>query len=698
MSDTDSNYSQLLSDELFNLSRSESLSEEGLREIIECDHQLRLNNDNHHLVSDYDFFLEACINERFNEEIIECLLEYFPAAASAAEEDGASPLYFACGNSNVTLNIIQLLIDAAPDSVRSVESNGRMPLHNLCTNRRLDERAALEILKLLIEMCPEAVRHEDQRGCLPVHIGGGFRSPEFCRVLIDAYPESERIADATSSLPLHWACMRNTVATVEYLYKVYPDAINHAATNGHYPIHDAIRRMSYSDNATDKRRDPKNAIEIVKFLLECNSNVASQEDSKGRRLLIWACRINYDNSNLDADAAVELIKVICDACPEPVRNEDNNNGRLPLHYLCKAKTEDETVALEQLKFLVHRYPESIRHADNYGCLPIHLACMGKSPEFCLVLIEAYPGSERIADHHGALPLHIACKQNTVATVEYFYKLYPDAINHATAQGIYPIHGAIIGLRHRESPIAAVDIVQFLLGCDPTVKLQKFRGFQSLLHVACKREYTDSNMNAALQIIKTMYDAYPEAIEDNNIPPNLFRYHQRVRAFIHTQLVYARQAKDHLLMTTPDGNGQLPLHTALQNNVRLGSIKLLVKGNPSAIRNVDTHFALPLHVACQHHDSTSVIQYLLGLDRRTLRAVDYDDNTALHYACRGARHEIIGMLLEKYDAVSVSKRNAQNKLPVDLLWESNEEEDRESIAYTESVFRLLKTYPETLMRF
>ena len=507
MSDTDSNYyRQLLSDELFNLSRSESLSEEGLREIIECDHQLRLN-DNHHLVSDCDFFLEACINERFNEEIIQCLLEYFPAAASAAEEDGASPVYFACGNKNVTLNIIQLLIDAAPDSVRSVESNGRMPLHNLCDNKKLDERAALEILKLLIEMCPEAVRHEDQRGCLPVHIGGGFRSPEFCRVLIEAYPESERIADATSSLPLHWACMRNTVATVEYLYKVYPDAINHAATNGHYPIHDAIKSLW-------KRRDPGNAIKIVKFLLECNSNAALQEDSKGRPLLLWACRINYDNSNLDADTAVELIKVICDACPEPVRNEDNNIDRLPLHYLCKAKTEDETVALEQLKFLVHRYPESIRHADNYGCLPVHLACMGKSPEFCRVLIEAYPCSERMTDANGLLPLHVACKQNTVATVEYFYKLYPDAINHAIAQGIYPIHGAIIGLRHRESPIAAVDIVQFLLGCDPTVKLQKFRGLQSLLHVACKREYTDSNIQAGIQVIKVVYDAHPEAIEEN----------------------------------------------------------------------------------------------------------------------------------------------------------------------------------------
>jgi len=55
-----------------------------------------------------------------------------------------------------------------------------------------------------------------------------------------------------------------------------------------------------------------------------------------------------------------------------------------------------------------------------------------------------------------------------------------------------------------------------------------------------------------------------------------------------------------------------------------------------------------------------------------------------------------MLLEKYDAVSVSTRNAHGKLPVDLLWESDLIPDRESVEYTESVFRLLKVHPETAM--
>ena len=124
------------------------------------------------------------------------------------------------------------------------------------------------------------------------------------------------------------------------------------------------------------------------------------------------------------------------------------------------------------------------------------------------------------------------------------------------------------------------------------------------------------------------------------------------------------------MTTPDDNGRLPLHNAIQNNARLGSIKLLLKGNPSAIiRNVDNNFSLPVHLACEHHDSASVVEYLVGLDTSTLDALDKTGNTALHYACNGAKYETIAMLLEKYDAVSVSvsRRNIHNKLPVYLLF-------------------------------
>eukprot|EP00985_Skeletonema_marinoi_P018095 scaffold10048_cov66-Skeletonema_marinoi.AAC.3 len=420
---------------------------------------------------------------------------------------------------------------------------------------------------------------------------------------------------------------------------------------------------------------------IIRYLLEKFPAAISATDEKGQLPLHYACC----NENM----TVNIIQLLIDAAPNSVRSVDED-GEMPLQFLCGTGKLDERAELDILKLLIDKHPEAVRRENDNGSLPIHYAAISsKNPEFCRELIKAYPGSERMTGTNDAAPLHYACRHNTVDTVEYLYKVYPDAINHATTSGHYPIHCAI------SNPTAAVDIVQFLLGCDPAVKLQKFRG-EFLLHFACHREYTDSNIHAALEMIKIIYDAHPEAIEDNNITSDIHRYHEQVQTLINDELVYARQAKDHRLMMTPDGSGQLPLHRALQNNVRLGSIKLVVKGNPSAIRNFDQSGVIPLHLACRHHDSTNVIQYLVGLDTTTLDTVDKEGNTALHYACRGAKYETIAMLLETYNAVSVSRRNARKKLPIDLLWESNVVEDRDGIVYTESVFRLLKAYPEIVM--
>eukprot|EP00984_Skeletonema_dohrnii_P023861 scaffold12953_cov123-Skeletonema_dohrnii-CCMP3373.AAC.16 len=213
----------LLSNELHEFCKSDSLSEEGLREIIDR-HAL---TDVNHLGS-YNFFRVACRNDLLTEGIIRCLLEYFPAAARATDQHGQLPLHYACRNPNVTPRIIQLLIDAAPDSVSSETNDGYMPLHYLCWKKGLDDATAIENLKLLIEKYPEALRHANNKGFLPIHTASGYKSPEFCRVLIEAYPGSERISNAVGELPLHRACFRNNVATVEYLYRLHPDAINHA--------------------------------------------------------------------------------------------------------------------------------------------------------------------------------------------------------------------------------------------------------------------------------------------------------------------------------------------------------------------------------------------------------------------------------------------------------------------------------------
>ena len=336
--------------ELSAICKSHLISENGLREIIER-HGCAPNQPD---IQSSDFFCEACYNEKVTDGIIRYLLEYFPGAASATVAYGQTPLHILCRNKNATLEITHRLIDEFPDALRQQDYNDELPLHDLCQNVNLDDTVALVILNLFVAKCPESVRHANYDGDLPIHLAcsWGEKSPEFCRILIEAYPESVRSANDRGLLPFHWACFCGTVATAEYLYKIYPAAINMADERGFYPINYAVDGI---DN------DPETAIGMVRLLLDC-----------------------YGSSLCQVSSIVSMLS-------------------------CK-KNLDDAAALEILKLLVEKCPESVRHADSDGDLPIHLACGlgGKSPEFCRTLIEAYPGSEQYANEGGALPFQRAC--------------------------------------------------------------------------------------------------------------------------------------------------------------------------------------------------------------------------------------------------------------------------------------------------
>ena len=91
------------------------------------------------------------------------------------------------------------------------------------------------------------------------------------------------------------------------------------------------------------------------------------------------------------------------------------------------------------------------------------------------------------------------------------------------------------MTERANTESVIEIVQYLLDCDPDVKLQKWRGV-SLFRYACMWEYNDSNIDAALEVIKAIYDAHPEAIEDDIISSHNQDFHQEVQAFINKQLI------------------------------------------------------------------------------------------------------------------------------------------------------------------
>ena len=169
----------------------------------------------------------------------------------------------------------------------------------------------------------------------------------------------------------------------------------------------------------------------------------------------------------------------------------------------------------------------------------------------------------------------------------------------------------------------------------------------------------------------------------------------VIAFLETQLANAERAQDMKTMTTLDNNGWLPLHHALKDKVPLGSIKLLLEGNPSAIRVNSNNGALPLHIACQF-SSVKVVRFLVEIDSVPVGRLDMNNDSVLHYACRGRNLGVIKYLVKNHvSLISSTEVNKKGELPIHLLCKAGKSR-KDSTLYVETIWLMLLANPEALM--
>jgi len=343
-------------------------------------------------------------------------------------------------------------------------------------------------------------------------------------------------------------------------------------------------------------------------------------------------------------------------------------------------------------------PTVLQLVDGQLEYPFYLAVSKKSFEFCKEIMNVYPESVK-TETHGSLPIHDACGRSTVhtETIHYLLDMYPESINIRDGSGMLPIHCA--------ARYGNAKIVDLLLLHDPDAASKPritsiIRRFSLPLHEACSREY------AQLLTVQVLFDAYPQAIrardEHGKTPLDhstdrhglAKRGHETVVNFLHTQLNYARKAKDTAALSICNENGLLLLHQSLVDNAPLGSIKLLVRGSPAAI-NIDQ----PLHLACEF-SSAKVVQYLVReLDGGGLDQLDTNSDSVLHCACRGGNLEVVKYLLDNHTSLVPSAMvNAQNKLPIHLLCGAGmlPKVDCESPEYIEAIWQMLLANPEALM--
>ena len=347
------------------------------------------------------------------------------------------------------------------------------------------------------------------------------------------------------------------------------------------------------------------------------------------------------------NVTLEMVQLLHNTLPGALQLSDNY-GSLPIHRLCYNQELDGTNSLDILRFMLSIDPTLAREVDGDDYLPINVAVEYKSIAFCKELIDKYPESLRIESGTGRLPIHEVCRygnqDDTADTIQYMLELDPELINEVDSDGWVPIHYAAAN--------GITESIELLLKFDPNAASKKVNnGSRWLpLHFACA-------YHTNLSSIQALYDAYPEAIfvsDGGRRTPLDIARKQPAIDFLQTQLVYAQQSRNTAFMSTIDENGLLQLHRALKDDAPLGSIKLLIKGNPTALQLADHNGVYPVHIACKF-SSDKVVKYLVELAGDTLNNVDANKDSPLHYACCGGSLNVLKYLLEA-NVPSVSERN------------------------------------------
>ena len=365
-----------------------------------------------------------------------------------------------------------------------------------------------------------------------------------------------------------------------------------------------------------------------------------------------------------------------------------------IQSLCENEDDfPESFFLEQLNSILSKDPTVSHERDSNGYTLLHYAARYRSVEFCKCLVVSNPEAVAVQTNRmGTLPFHISCHKNNAETAKYLFQLHPESIDMPDNKLHYPIHYLLSN--HSNYTIygektSLFKLTQFLLKHDRGAVTKPDNDGWLPLHHACR--FHD------LDIVKAIFDAYPEAIHIRNFdgpnggPPFLLATRNNcddgIRPYLYTQLQFISLAEEEKV---PDGDGQLPIHAALQEkDISLGAVKLMLKANPGSICAADNQGRIPLHIACQFGE-IEIVKHLLDADKGSLKTCDLRGNCALHHACLAGNFNIIHFILDQPDH-GVSLNNKDGQLPTQLLlFQTNC--DRDSFQFMNAIYALLRAYP------
>jgi len=616
------------------------------------------------------YFIEHCTAESLSEEHI----------------FNGNVLHAACSNKNVTVEAIQLLLGIGSDDlVQCANKHGtkELPIHVLCQNKELDETTSLAILNVLVDLYPESVQICCKDAFLPIHHACINKSFEFCRYLIEKYPECISITTQEYQSPFHLACSNGSLQLVKYLYELRPSSIHVQTYDENYDYDDDGEYMDELNDYSNLQRgryalhlavsnQNTDRKDIIRFILEKDSRAASRVGSWGRLPLHQACTSTI---NLD------IVTDIFEAYPEAIHTKDMF-GRIPIHYACGcheyrqdwrgegarytlAPSSREELGLV-IDFLYEQLPYSLHATDAKGRVCAHFACGSTQ---ALTKIDAIERNDQrcpdsfmaFSEEHYGLPIHFACKEKApFAVINRLVIILGEALVR-DVHYTYPLHIVAVVCGKLDTP----QVRSITLGKNKALLNDLFNYYPAAveqvdnlgwlpLHHAVRHD-------APLEIIQLLVERYPEGVQVTDI------------------------------------QGSTLLHIACRHGSSGSVVNYLTRQlSPEATLAVDSNGFTSLHVACKHGVPLDIFNYLICINSHLLTMQDNRGELPLHKACRGGHLHLIKEIIDLQPA-SVSVRNNRNELPIFILCKRSGKDDevRESVEYTETIWKLLLAHPETV---
>jgi len=370
--------------------------------------------------------------------MIDFLIQAWPDSVRIPNEImGAFPLHEACQYSDQYAQVLQSLVQAWPAAARKLDFDGFLPLHYLCMGKQL----LVDEVQLLVQAWPYGLQNVARNGSLPLHFACQRGSPvDVIRYLIDSCPLAAKVRNKELLLPLHIACLEKfDIQVIESLIQVWPESV--LLPFEHFEPRPRCR--AECDNI-DRNHNLVGSSNELGFPME-----AKDEDDSHDMSMNYKGSSDNESDSDDGSHASDIQDQEHDGM-----NEDGSQGttdttrrgrlaamnspsrRLPLDIACMNRTEPRHITMEIALLLTNGTP------------PLHFACLEPCISWDLYRKQTL---EKLAAlltpedwrrfHQGMLPLHCACRsQAEKDMVLWVAEKYPDALRTCTTDTMdSPLH-------------------------------------------------------------------------------------------------------------------------------------------------------------------------------------------------------------------------------------------------------------------